>query len=81
MAAVDVLAPNQPKRRRKTPTGRGPGSKRRASDWAVLAVAVVIGLFIAFPFILILINSSRRRAGRAVRGSRWGAPAILRGQP
>ena len=32
-------------------------SPRNGSDWIALVVAVLIGLFIAFPFILILINS------------------------
>jgi len=68
MVAVDVLPPTKSKRRAKTPAGRGPGSKRRASDWAVLVVAVVIGLFIAFPFILILINSFKSPTDYATSG-------------
>ncbi len=68
MVAVDVLPPTKSKRRAETPAGRGPGSKRRASDWAVLVVAVVIGLFIAFPFILILINSFKSPTDYATSG-------------
>lgn len=32
-------------------------ARRRPSDWVVLAVAIVLGLFIAVPLLLILINS------------------------
>ena len=35
----------------------GAVSRRRASDWVVLAVAIALGLLIAVPLLLILINS------------------------
>ncbi len=44
--AVDRTAPAPRRRRRRTLT-----------DWALLAVAVLVGLVIAVPFVLILINS------------------------
>ncbi|MCM3659481.1 carbohydrate ABC transporter permease [Georgenia satyanarayanai] len=69
MATVDTLAPREPRTRgRRTPATRGPGSRRSAGDWAVLAVAVVIGLFIAFPFLLILVNSFKSPAEYASSG-------------
>ncbi|TNC17123.1 carbohydrate ABC transporter permease [Georgenia sp. 311] len=68
MAAADVLAPTKSERRRRTPAGRGPGTTRTAGDWAVLAVAVLIGLFIAFPFILIVINSFKSPTDYATSG-------------
>ena len=41
----------------------GGGTKRRtASDWVVLVVAIVLGFFIAVPFLLILINSFKSPA-------------------
>jgi len=42
---------------------RGGGTKRRtASDWVVLVVAIVLGFFIAVPFLMILINSFKSPA-------------------
>ncbi len=67
-AAVDVAAPSEPKRKPNTPAGRGPGTKRKAGDWVVLAVAVLIGLFIAFPFLLILVNSFKSPTDYATSG-------------
>jgi raffinose/stachyose/melibiose transport system permease protein len=37
-------------------------SKKRTSDWVVLAVAIVIGMMVAVPFLLILINSFKSPA-------------------
>jgi raffinose/stachyose/melibiose transport system permease protein len=37
-------------------------SKKRMSDWVVLAVAIVIGMMVAVPFLLILINSFKSPA-------------------
>ena len=37
--------------------GRGGSRRRTAGDWVVLLVAIVLGLLIAVPFLLILINS------------------------
>lgn len=65
---VDVAAPTEPSRRTKTHAGRGPGTKRTAGDWVILAVAVLIGLFIAFPFILILVNSFKSPTDYATSG-------------
>ena len=41
--------------------GNGP-TKRTAGDWVVLVVAIVLGFFIAVPFLLILINSFKSPA-------------------
>lgn len=47
----------------RAPTRRAGGKNRKtASDWVVLAVAVVIGFFIAVPFLMILINSFKSPA-------------------
>jgi raffinose/stachyose/melibiose transport system permease protein len=45
-----------------TPVVRGNRPRRSASDWGVLGVAVVIGLFIAVPFLMILVNSFKSPA-------------------
>lgn len=69
MAAVDVLTPERTTARpAKPPAGRGPGSRRLPADWVMLTVAVVIGLFVAFPFILILLNSFKSPAEYATSG-------------
>ncbi len=68
MAAVDVAAPTERTRRGRAPESRGPGSRRTAGDWVVLAVAVLIGLFIAFPFLLILVNSFKSPTDYATSG-------------
>src|SRR5699024_10613600 len=47
--ALTQRQPTGPEMKRKSP--------RSGSDWTALLVAVLIGVFIAFPFILILINS------------------------
>jgi len=41
--------------------GNGP-TKRTAGDWVVLLVAIVLGFFIAVPFLLILVNSFKSPA-------------------
>jgi raffinose/stachyose/melibiose transport system permease protein len=42
---------------------RGGGTKRRTTgDWVVLGVAIVLGFFIAVPFLLILVNSFKSPA-------------------
>ncbi|QPZ37563.1 carbohydrate ABC transporter permease [Paramicrobacterium chengjingii] len=47
----------------RAPIRRAGGKNRKtASDWVVLAVAVVIGFFIAVPFLMILINSFKSPA-------------------
>ncbi|WP_250445151.1 carbohydrate ABC transporter permease [Actinotalea sp. C106] len=53
------------------PARRAPSANRThrsAGDWAVLAVAVLIGLFIAFPFFLIVINSFKSPAEYSTGG-------------
>jgi raffinose/stachyose/melibiose transport system permease protein len=55
--AVTEITPTTtaPPRRPATPArGR---TRRTPGDWAVLAVAALIGLFIAVPFLMILVNS------------------------
>ncbi len=55
--AVTEMTPTTtaPTRRPATPArGR---TRRTPGDWAVLAVAALIGLFIAVPFLMILVNS------------------------
>jgi raffinose/stachyose/melibiose transport system permease protein len=43
--------------------GSGSGQKRKtAGDWVILAVAIAIGLLIAVPFIMILLNSFKSPA-------------------
>lgn len=47
----------------KKPKQRPSGQKRKtAGDWVILAVAIVIGFFIAVPFLMILINSFKSPA-------------------
>ncbi len=47
---------------RPTAVARGNRSRRTPGDWGVLAVAVLIGLFIAVPFLMILVNSFKSPA-------------------
>ncbi|WP_166980478.1 carbohydrate ABC transporter permease [Paramicrobacterium fandaimingii] len=48
---------------KRAPIRRAGGKNRKtASDWVILAVAVVIGFFIAVPFLIILINSFKSPA-------------------
>jgi raffinose/stachyose/melibiose transport system permease protein len=42
--------------------------RRRASDWIVLVVALLLGLLIAIPFLLILVNSFKSPADYAAGG-------------
>jgi raffinose/stachyose/melibiose transport system permease protein len=58
-----TMTPNQtvvPKRPTTKP--RGGMTKKTAGDWGVLAVAILLGLLIAVPFFLILINSFKSPA-------------------
>ncbi|KRE29089.1 carbohydrate ABC transporter permease [Agromyces sp. Soil535] len=56
---ASVREPVDAKRRSR----RAGGTKRRtASDWVVLVVAIVLGFFIAVPFLMILINSFKSPA-------------------
>ncbi|MDQ2661510.1 MAG: carbohydrate ABC transporter permease [Actinomycetota bacterium] len=50
--------------RRRRPASRSAGARkgRRPGDWVVLAVAIVLGFFIAVPFLMILINSFKSPA-------------------
>ncbi|WP_437582644.1 carbohydrate ABC transporter permease [Paramicrobacterium sp. CJ85] len=43
-------------------------SRKTASDWAILVVALVIGFFIAVPFLMILINSFKSPEDYATSG-------------
>ncbi|GAA2719600.1 carbohydrate ABC transporter permease [Cellulomonas aerilata] len=47
--------------RRPDPVRRA-GRRRTAGDWSVLAIAVLIGLLIAVPFLMILVNSFKSPA-------------------
>jgi raffinose/stachyose/melibiose transport system permease protein len=47
---------------RPSAVARGNRSRRTPGDWGVLAVAVLIGLFIAVPFLMILVNSFKSPA-------------------
>ncbi|GAB3617160.1 carbohydrate ABC transporter permease [Okibacterium endophyticum] len=42
--------------------GRGGQNRKTVGDWLILAVAVLIGLFIAVPFLIILVNSFKSPA-------------------
>jgi raffinose/stachyose/melibiose transport system permease protein len=55
------VAPAKRPTRREAGRARGP-MKRTASDWVVLVVAIVLGFFIAVPFLMILINSFKSPA-------------------
>ncbi|WP_431220276.1 carbohydrate ABC transporter permease [Leifsonia xyli] len=53
---TETVAPPEPRRlKRQKP-------RKTATDWIILAVAIVIGVAIAFPFLLILINSFKSPA-------------------
>ncbi|WP_431246727.1 carbohydrate ABC transporter permease [Leifsonia xyli] len=53
---TETAAPPEPRRlKRQKP-------RKTATDWIILAVAIVIGVAIAFPFLLILINSFKSPA-------------------
>lgn len=53
---VELPTDAAPARRRRSGSSRGP-ARRTPGDWAVLVVAILLGFFIAVPFLLILINS------------------------
>jgi raffinose/stachyose/melibiose transport system permease protein len=47
---------------KSTRRGRAATTRRTPGDWVVLAVAIVLGFFIAVPFLMILINSFKSPA-------------------
>lgn len=55
-------APQRPPKRRKG------AKKKTAGDWLILAIAVLIGVFIAVPFLLILINSFKSPSDYSTSG-------------
>jgi raffinose/stachyose/melibiose transport system permease protein len=55
MAVTEMTPTTTTPRRPATPARRR--TRRTPGDWAVLAVAALIGLFIAVPFLMILVNS------------------------
>jgi raffinose/stachyose/melibiose transport system permease protein len=55
---TDLIEPSK----RAAPKPRGGRKKKTVGDWGILVVAVVIGLLIAVPFFLILINSFKSPA-------------------
>jgi len=59
-----VAAPlvEKPRRKRRGPKGRTPG------DWAILLVAILLGLLIAVPFLMILLNSFKSPADYNANG-------------
>jgi raffinose/stachyose/melibiose transport system permease protein len=56
-----VAAPGRPAKRPPIPRARG-RKRRKPGDWVVLGVAIVLGFFIAVPFLLILVNSFKSPA-------------------
>ena len=55
-------APARPPRRDIRPRRPGGPARRTPGDWVVLVVAILLGLLIAVPFLLILINSFKSPA-------------------
>ena len=55
-------ATSEPPAKRPSTRTAGTRKRRTAGDWVVLAVAIVLGFFIAVPFLLILINSFKSPA-------------------
>ena len=58
------LAPNRPAKdagAQPHGTKRKP-NRKKPSDWIILATAIVVGLLIAVPFLMILINSFKSPA-------------------
>lgn len=53
---------------RRPVRNRRPGAKKKAADWIALAFAIVIGLLIAAPIVLILINSFKSPSDYASNG-------------
>src|SRR5690625_1042128 len=60
---AQLKMPTQPK-----PPGRKSRKRRRPVGWVILGVAILIGLFIAFPLILIVINSFKSPQDYATGG-------------
>ena len=60
VAAAPLL--QKPARKRRGPKGKTPG------DWAILLVAVLLGLLIAVPFFMILLNSFKSPADYNANG-------------
>src|SRR5690625_6947543 len=58
-ASETAAGPRKPEKRSK---------KRSLGDWLILGVALLIGLFIAFPLILIVINSFKSPQDYATGG-------------
>jgi raffinose/stachyose/melibiose transport system permease protein len=54
------ITESKPPRRGRA--GRAATTRRTPGDWVVLAVAIVLGFFIAVPFLMILINSFKSPA-------------------
>ena len=69
MSAATAHTPAQPKMpTQPKPPGRKSRKRRRPVDWVILGVAILIGLFIAFPLILIVINSFKSPQDYATGG-------------
>jgi raffinose/stachyose/melibiose transport system permease protein len=58
---MDAAPARRPRRGLRSRRGGGP-TRRTPGDWVVLVVAIVLGFFIAVPFLLILINSFKSPA-------------------
>jgi len=58
---TDAAPARRPRRDLRSRRGGGP-TRRTPGDWVVLVVAIVLGFFIAVPFLLILINSFKSPA-------------------
>lgn len=69
MSAATAQTPVPPRTpARSKPPARKSRKKRRPVDWVILGVAALIGLFIAFPLILIVINSFKSPQDYATGG-------------
>lgn len=59
---VEPIAASRRPAKRPPTRSAGARKRRKPSDWVVLGVAIVLGFFIAVPFLLILINSFKSPA-------------------
>ncbi|RWZ52615.1 carbohydrate ABC transporter permease [Labedella phragmitis] len=67
-AIVTGTEPGSRAARKKRPVSRRPGAKKTAGDWVVLGFAILIGLLIAAPILLILLNSFKSPSDYASNG-------------
>jgi raffinose/stachyose/melibiose transport system permease protein len=60
--AIEPAAASRPPAKRPTTRSARARKGRKPGDWVVLVVAIVLGFFIAVPFLMILINSFKSPA-------------------